>query len=284
MAHDNHHFVPAFLLREWEAGEDNKLTSFRWARGAVFGSRFKAKSVAKQRHLYSTTSDEGRADNKLERDFMGPMVDDPAAIAHRVMLTHGIRALTEDQCRDWARFLVCQMMRVPKMVAHVKLRGREILMRGDEPVAADALQPGEPQVSLANWLLEHKPTLFDDLGMYTLPYIVQSKLLNGVFLGATWSIRQLKWAKHNYVIGDTPLVYEGQMNSDFLFALPMTPTVLFVAYSNEEVTGRNLDTDSHNKLAVTMNRTQASQADTFIFATDNQQRALVARYLRKPTE
>lgn len=126
-------------------------------------------------------------------------LDEPAAIAHQVMLTRGIDALTEDQWRDWSRFLVCQMMRVPKMVAHVKLRGREILMRGDEPVAEDVLQPGEPQVSLANWQLEHKPTLFDDLGIDTLPYIVQSKLLNGVFLGATWGIRQLKWAKHNYV-------------------------------------------------------------------------------------
>ncbi|MBK7616738.1 MAG: DUF4238 domain-containing protein [Burkholderiales bacterium] len=283
MAHDNHHFVPAFLLREWEAGADKKLTSFRWSRGAVVESRFKAKSVAKQRHLYSTSTDEGRPDNKLERDFMGPVVDEPAAIAHRVMLTHGIDTLTEGQRRDWARFLVCQMMRVPKMVAHVKLRGRDILMRGDEPVAADALLPGEPQVSLANWLLEHKPTLFDDLGIHTLPYIVQSKLLNGVFLGATWGIRQLNWAKHNYVISDTPLVYEGQMNSDFLFALPLTPTILFVAYSNDAVTGKNLDEASHNKLVVTMNRTQADQADTFIFATDNLQRALVARYLRKPT-
>ncbi|MFY7866382.1 DUF4238 domain-containing protein [Roseateles sp.] len=283
MAHDIHHFVPAFLLREWETGEDQKLTSFRWSRGAVVDSRFKAKSVAKQRHLYSKTSDEGRPDNKLERDFMGPVVDEPAAIAHQMMVTQGIHALSEGQRRDWARFLVCQMIRVPKMVVHLKLRGREILMRGDEPVSADALQPGDPPVSLANWLLEHKPTLFDDLGIETLPYIVQSKLLNGVFLGATWGIKQIKWAKHNYVISDTPLVYEGKMNSDFLFALPLTPTVLFVAYSNEAVTGKHLDEASHNKLVVTMNRTQADQADTYVFATDNKQRALVARYLRKPT-
>lgn len=283
MAHDNHHFVPAFLLREWETGQDKKLTSFRWARGDVVDGRYKAKSVAKQRHLYSTTTDEGRPENKLERDFMGPVVDGPAAIAHRVMLTRGIGALSEDQWRDWARFLVCQMVRVPKMVAHLKLRGREILMRGEEPVAADALQPGEPEVSLAKWLLEHKPTLFDDLGIDTLPHVVQSELLNGVFLGATWGIKQLKWAKHNFVVSDTPLVYEGQMNSDFLFAMPLTPTVLFVAYSNEAVTGKNLDEASHSKLVVTMNRAQADQADTFIFATDNKQRGLVARYLRKPT-
>lgn len=52
MAHDEHHFVPAFLLREWQTGDDDKLTSLRWARGALVANRYKAKSVAKQRHLY----------------------------------------------------------------------------------------------------------------------------------------------------------------------------------------------------------------------------------------
>jgi hypothetical protein len=71
MPHDQHHFVPAFLLREWESGKDDKLTSLRWARGAVVANRYKAKSVAKQRHLYTTGLAEGRPDNKLEREFMG---------------------------------------------------------------------------------------------------------------------------------------------------------------------------------------------------------------------
>lgn len=123
-----------------------------------------------------------RPDNKLEREFMGPRVDDPAAIAYQVMLNGDIEALNEQHRRDWVRFLVCQMIRTPKMVTRVRLRGREILMRGDEPVAAAVLQPGEPQVPLAQWLKEHEPGLFDDLGIDTLPHIINSQLLNGVFL------------------------------------------------------------------------------------------------------
>lgn len=92
MAHDEHHFVPAFLLREWQTGEDDKLTSLRWARGAVVANRYKAKSVAKRPHLYSTGMAEGLPNNKLEREFLGPKVDDPAAIAHQVMLKEGIEA------------------------------------------------------------------------------------------------------------------------------------------------------------------------------------------------
>ena len=198
MAHNEHHFVPAFLLREWQTGDDDKLTSLRWARGDVVANRYKAKSVAKQRHLYTTGLAEGRPDNKLERDFMGPKVDDPAAVAHRVMLIEGIEALNEQHWLDWARFLVCQMMRTPKMVAHVRLRGREILMGDHELVEADVLEPGEVQMPLSQWLEEHRPGLFDDLGIDTLPHIVNSSLLNGVFLKATWAIREIKHAKFDF--------------------------------------------------------------------------------------
>ena len=160
MAHDQHHFVPAFLLREWQTGEDNKLTSLQWARSIVVANRYKAKSVAKQRHLYATGLAEGRPDNKLEREFMGPKVDDPAAVSHQLMLTDGIEALNEQHWVDWARFLVCQMVRTPRIVAHVRHQGREILMHGDEPVDAGVLEPGEPLTPLSQWLEEHKPGLF----------------------------------------------------------------------------------------------------------------------------
>ena len=281
MAHDEHHFVPAFLLREWQTGEDDKLTSLRWAKGAVVANRYKAKSVAKQRHLYSTGLAERRPDNKLEREFMGPRVDNPAAIAHQVMLKEGIEALNEQHWRDWARFLVCQMMRTPKMVTHVRLRGREILMRGDEPVAADVLEPEEPQVPLAQWLEEHKPGLFDDLGIVTLPYIVNSELLNGIFLEATWATRNIEHARFDFLVSDTPLVYEGKMNSNFLFALPLSPRKLFMAYSDAQ-TGENVKKTKADAVAITFNRAQADQADSYVFSTNDKQRAVVVRYLRKP--
>ncbi len=280
MAHDEHHFVPAFLLREWQTGDDDKLTSLRWARGTLVANRYKAKSVAKQRHLYATGVAEGRPDNKLEREFMGPKVDDPAAVAHQVMLTDGIEAFNEQHWLDWARFLVCQMMRTPKMVAHVRLRGREILMRGDEPVAADVLEPGEPQMPLSQWLEEHKPGLFDDLGIDTLPYIVNSRLLNGVFLKATWATREIKHAKFDLLVSDMPLVYEGKMNSTFLFALPISPRKLFLAYSDER-TGNNVKRTQADAVAITFNRSQAAQADCYVFSTNDKQRAVIARHLRK---
>lgn len=50
-SHNHHHFIPVFLLDEWEGGADGKLSAMKWCRGKVVEDRYKAKSVAKQRHL-----------------------------------------------------------------------------------------------------------------------------------------------------------------------------------------------------------------------------------------
>lgn len=280
MTHDVHHFVPAFLLREWQTGEDGKLTSFRWARDTVVHRPYKAKSVAKQRHLYATGLTEKRPDNKMEREFMGPKVDEPAAIAHQIMLRDCIGALNEQHRQDWARFLVCQMVRTPKMIAHIRLRGQDILMHGDDPETTRALASDEPLVPLAQWLEERKPGLFDDLGIHTLPFIVNSVRLNDVFLKATWVTRDIKHARFDFLIGDTPLVYEGQMNSNFLFALPLSPRKLFIAYSDPQAIKYVMKATA-DMVAITFNRSQVNQADRYVFSTNHKQLAIVVRLLRK---
>jgi hypothetical protein len=44
-SHQNHHYVPAFLLREWQQA-DNKLTQFTWENNRFITSRRQAKWAA----------------------------------------------------------------------------------------------------------------------------------------------------------------------------------------------------------------------------------------------
>ena len=282
MANMHHHFVPAFLLREWESGDDKKLTSLRWDRGKVVASRFKAKAVAKRRHLYATGVAQGRPQNRVETEFMTPHVDNPAALVHQELLAGRLQELNEEQRRSWAMFLVAQLVRVPSMVAKVQFRGQQVLLRGNELVAPDKLQPGEEQVPLSELLKANMPGLFDDLGLDTLPHIMSSQVLNQMFLGATWGVHVVMHTLFDLVIGDEPLVYEGKMNSNFLFAIPLSPRVLFTAFSDPE-TGRNLRSASKQKLVVTFNRSQVDQADTYVYASTDAQKNLVVRYLRRPS-
>lgn len=77
------------------------------------------------------------------------------------------------------------------------------------------------------------------------------------------------------------MVYEGKMNASFLFALPLSPRKLFIAYSNPR-TGENVKKTKADAVAITFNRTQVNQAESYVFSTNDKQRALVVRHLRKP--
>ncbi len=70
-----------------------------------------------------------------------------------------------------------------------------------------------------------------------------------------------------------------KMKSNFLFALPISPRKLFLAYSDEQ-TGNNVKRTKADAVAITFNRSQADQADSYVFSTNDKQQAVVARYLR----
>jgi hypothetical protein len=281
MAHDKHHFIPKFLLQKWQTGADDKLTFFRWSHGQLRDNRRKAKSVAKLPNLYSTNLASSIKDNSVERDFMGPLVDDPAAVAHSILLTEGISALSPEHRKNWALFLLSQWLRVPDNIALLKQRSRAIQMRDNMPAEEETLRNGNALFSATQFSDDHDRNSSDDLAIHTLPYIVNSKLLNGILLEATWKLRKVKWTKFDFVIGDVPLIYEGQMNSSFLIALPLSPRLLFVAYSGGD-SGKKIDETSDNSLVVQSNLSQAMQAKIYVFATDDNQRALVIKHLQKP--
>jgi hypothetical protein len=78
--HKSHRFVPAFLLGRWESGPRALLVAFRRENGRFLSSRHEAKAVAKRNHLNSMCRQAPQLDTSLERDYMGPEIDDKAAI------------------------------------------------------------------------------------------------------------------------------------------------------------------------------------------------------------
>ena len=187
--HSVHHYVPKFLLERWHTGADERLSVFRWAHGKLTHHRYKAKSVAKAEHLYSMRRSQTEPDVKVEKDFLGPHVDDPAAIVHKKILAMGVRSLNDDDKRAWSLFLVSLMLRVLATMQHMRQRGRQTLAAGLDEAPDDYLDArgDDPEPTLRAWVEKYHPDLLDDLAVMTLPHLVFSKLLNGAFLGAKWA-------------------------------------------------------------------------------------------------
>lgn len=281
-AHSFHHYVPKFLLEQWHTDADDKLSVFRWAHGKLAHHRYKAKSVAKAEHLYSMKRTQAQPDVKVEKDFLGPHVDDPAAIVHKAILATGVRSLNDDDKRAWSPFLVSLMLRVPAMMQHMRERGRQTLAAGLDEAPDDYLDARgrDPEPTLRAWVEKHHPDVLDDLAVMTLPDLVFSKLLNGAFLGAKWATRPLRQSKFDLLVSDKPLIYVGTFESSFLAALPLAPRLAFLAF-NEDATWDNVMSRSEESFVREMNLA-ICDADTYVYATNAAQESFVRKYLPKP--
>ena len=183
LTHKNNHFVPEFLLKQWATDSDNKLAWFCFEEERFLAGRTTPKHVGAATHLYSTGGFEGHPHStNFEKNYMGPVIDDPAARALRVILQSGVAKLSDDQRADWARYLVVQFVRVPEMVAQSRARGKEIILE-DWP---RKLAQDYPDTSEDDWratLQEHEGTR--DLAIYSFPRIAESPLLNRATLDLT---------------------------------------------------------------------------------------------------
>lgn len=281
MSHVNQHYVPEFLLREW-AAQDKKLTHFsRRFDGAMIEGRCGPKGAGYKEHLYSLHVPNAKKDTQLERNFFGPLVDDPAAPVHKRLLAGDVESLTDQEVSAWSRFLVAQIVRVPSMVSYFLEAGRAMMLSDVD----DALTPAEIAAelngrSLREYLETDGAWRLDNASTRALQVIIETPQLNEVFHHAIWATIEFAGAKSTLLIGDRPLIYEGQMADDFLFLLPISPATIFVAARSRE-TIENLSSADEGEVLLSLNKATVSLADQYVYSVDGAQRELIDAHLRK---
>jgi hypothetical protein len=281
--HVQQHYVPEFLLKQWHSSPDKKLTQFQWMRGTLLVERFTAKAVAKEPHLYSQRTHEPTPNVSLERDFLGPHIDEPAAVVHKKILADGHEKLTDQERYEWSRFMLSLVVRTPEMIDFMRRTGRMMMASAmdEQPDGMLHIRKGDPKGSLREWAEENRPHIFEDVGVRTLPAVLTSPKLNHAILGSKWSTVSLAESTVDALIADNPVVYLGDIKDGFSFMLPISPGTAFVVASHPKDTERALEM-KRTGLTKSVNRHLAKHARRYVYATGRQHEALIEKYLRKP--
>ena len=279
--HADQHIVPQFLLKHWHRGADERLSAFRWADGKLRSSRFKAKSVAKARHIYSMQRSKAAPDVRAERDFLGPKVDDPAAVVHKEILETGVRSLNDEDKQTWSAFLVSLMLRGQSMMLHMRARGRAILGAGldETPDEYQAVRGDDPAPTLRTWIEKHHPDQLEDLAVQALPELVFSQKLNLPLLnGCTSATRRLSTAPHDLLMSDSPLIYVGTLDKGFIVALPIAPQMAFFAVKPRE-TWDNIAKLTDRAIVRELNLHICQTTDQYVYSTGIAQELFIKKHL-----
>lgn len=278
-AYTKQHFVPQFLLREWHSPPDSMLSTFQSIGRVLLHKRATARTVGFQRHLYSSINAQGEHDSTLEREFMGPVVDQPAAATHRQILDAGVTSLDPEQRGYWAQFVISLLLRTPDMISLVRDRARETFNRilDEDP---DFMREHAPNMTSRQFVEQHAPWVYSELAMGALPMLIQSeKLLGGITKGQ-WATRTLgPRCRFDLVIADRPLIYLGTMETSFLVVVPLSPRTFFAACDNI-LTWRNLSKLTDDALARRINLESVTNAARYVFATDDRHAPFVGKHLR----
>jgi hypothetical protein len=276
-SHVHHHFVPRFLLEEW-AGADRKLTVFRWAGGRLLESRCSPKAVAKVQHLYSLNRSSREPDVQLEKAFFGPQLDGLAAPIHRLLLTSGVAAVSNEQRVDWSRFLLAQMIRVPAPMAFIRRLGRDHVLEQFRRMAANAGRPEAADI----WLQPERRDTLDDEGMKSLRRFIDSPEFNRDIVLGEWAVITIGIGDVDTLLSDNPLAYLGDLRENaFMLMLPLSPRKLFVCASTTSDLAKATTNEGRNLVKAT-NRQLVKQAGEYVYASGAFHEPLVRKHLRRP--
>lgn len=281
MTHARQHSIPVFLLNQWCRSDDGRLTAFRWVHGKFEMLPRPPTSVGWILHQYSLDRRDGTKDVSIEKEFLGPHVDNPAAVVHQKLLMNGLGSLSGEQFFCWAQFLASLLIRAPRMVAHLKESGKTELVTSLEadPHAYEEIRGDAVEQTLLEWFEAHESWLLETFGTRMLPGLIQRQDLLGYFLGSnTWILRSFGLSKYDLLTCDQPLLHYGSVKDEYLFALPLSPRVLFAVTNNARME-KSLRDASEDFLVKQLNLATVKRADRWVVGSDTSQGSFVRAHL-----
>jgi hypothetical protein len=108
--------VPRFYLDGWTT--NHQLTRFRWLRGTLEVREVGIKRTAGLNHLCALRH-VPQDPQFVEREFMGPLIDNPAATVYHHMVRSSA-PLSSHQRSVWTRFLMSLHVRMPDVIERLR--------------------------------------------------------------------------------------------------------------------------------------------------------------------
>ena len=265
-----HHYIPVFYLKQWR-GADRRVIEF----SRPYKDKVKARKVDPDgtgyvRGLYRMPGVADEYAEIIERTFF-KQVDDQAAIALQKLLKNDMHGWSIELRKSWTLFLLSMFMRSPKIVSDALAA----IMEGLPEQWADiqnrwaAEHPNEPPME------DFNSTLAQQYSLLALRRFIANDEIGLLILNMIGGIMDLSKTPYLLVTSDRPVVMtDGLGYTTSHLALPLSPTMLFVATNTPEMMNQLRATGSHD-LVRNCNRWTVRHAVKYVWAQDHTHDALI---------
>jgi hypothetical protein len=224
------------------------------------------------------------SDDAPETDFFTPIVDSPAAKAHRKLLERGVSALTPSDRVAWARFIVAFPVRTPETLRKL---GPAQFRSAMEQAFSQPTDHARVEAVARAIVDREMPQLEHDASLRVAVELASDLHKHFVVESMFWWIRSFK--RGDIILGDRPLLSHPPSNwpsgialnvPNVLIALPLSHDKVFFASPERQIKAR-MSCQHPGRIARLVNVTTLQSAAEFVYAVGMSQKALIETEIEK---
>jgi hypothetical protein len=269
-----HHYIPVFYLKQWTA-KDGRLIEFSRPYGTAVKPRHThPDGTGYVRGLYRLPGVPDHLAELIETKFF-KRVDDYASYAHKKLMRKYMVDWTPRMRTAWTYFIISTLIRSPKTVADTKLKLAEGLPElWEQERKRQALEdPSRPPLG------EYDNAMVERTSIMALRRFINNESLGNFINNMIWSVCDVSTTKFRFLTSDRPIVMTNGLGyKESHLAVPVSPTILFLAANNNETT-RSIQSMPVRDLVSNCNKQVVRNAVKYVWAPDHSQAALIKSQL-----
>lgn len=278
---ERHHYLPVFYLKHWSA-LDGRVVRFYRPHDQVVASAISPKNTGYEVGLYSLDGYGPQQRNLIEKAFMAPAVDDPAAVVVQHFIDRRSNTeLTLPMRQAWVRFLMSMHVRNPGRILDITLGAAEALRQTllARPEEYAAVRRAEDPETLLGWVERYAPAMFENYGKQILPGIITHQTIGNEILRMHWGVLGFSGALPDVLTCDRPLyMSHGIADPMCVIALPLSSRAVFFASRSQESLDAIIAAEG-DAILRSVNDIMIAQAERYVYGAHERHLDFVAQRL-----
>jgi hypothetical protein len=279
----DHHFIPAFYLKQW-AGPNGKLIEYTRKGGKLIAKPVGPRSTGYERDLYAFPELPPEAAQFIEQVFLA-YADQKASDALDNHLGLASWPWTSELVSAWSRFVIAIHVRHPDAMPELRAAAARIWVASGVDCQAryDATrQPTDPPT------FDELMALRDPLTPVKVRVNLIIKALDNEIVGAhvnqmTQAVIDLSNSPYRLLTSDRPVEFFNLQGANGILSIPISPTGLFVAVNDRDILDK-LRRAAPNEIADQVNTHVVCRARRFVWAQDMSQQSFIASRMSSQLE
>jgi hypothetical protein len=270
----DHHFIPAFYLRQW-TGQDGRLVEYTRKRGKLISKLVGPHSTGYERDLYSFPELPPDAVQYLEQVFFA-YADQEAALALNNHLGVASRAWDSELISAWSRFVIAIHLRHPDAMPELRAAAKEIwdASGADYQATHERIRAPEHPATFDELLAQRDPLTPVKMRVNLIIKALDNDIVGAHVNRMRWAVLDLSPAPNRLLTSDRPVEMFNLKGRNGVLSLPISQTRVFVAV-NEDATLLKLQRAKPRDLVRDINTYVISRARRFVWAQDTSQERFI---------